>query len=66
MKHKESNISATINLTRKVNIFFIYKIGWWGGPFKSAEGEGSLKLIMLNLTYKLQIFTKHSVGHGNE
>ena len=35
------------------------------GPFKNAEG-GSLKPIMSNLTYKLQTFTKHYIGHGNE
>ena len=36
-----------------------------GGPFKNAEG-GSLKLIMSNLIFKLQTFTKHYIGHGNE
>ena len=36
-----------------------------GEPFKNAEG-GSLKLIMSNLTYKLQTFTKHDIGCGNE
>ena len=74
-KHKKSNISATVHLIRKK---FIYsgrylkgghfekkKIGQVGGPFKNAE-EGSLKLIMSNLTYKLQTFTKHYIGHGNE
>ena len=36
-----------------------------GGPLKNAEG-GSLKLIMSNLTYKLQTFTKYYKDHGNE
>ena len=74
MKHKNSNISTTVHLTRKKFIYsgrylkgghFEKKIGHGGGPFKNAEG-GSLKLIMSNLTYKLQTFTKHSIDHGNE
>ena len=49
MKHKKSNISATIHLTKKKFIYsgryfkgghFEKKIGQWGGPFKSAEGGG--------------------------
>ena len=73
-KHKKSNISATIHLTRKKFIYsgryfigghFDKKIGQEGGPFKNAKG-GSLKLIMSNLSYKLQIFTKHYIDHGNE
>ena len=35
------------------------------GHSKMLKG-GSLKLIMSNLTYKLQTFTKHYTGHGNE
>ena len=74
MKHKKSNISTTVHLTRKKFIYsgryfkggqFEKKIGQRGGPFKNAEG-GSLKLIMSNLSYKLQTFTKHYIGHGNE
>ena len=74
MKHKKPNISATIHLKRKKFTYsgrylkgahFEKKIGLGGGLFKTAEG-GSLKLIMLNLTYKLQTFTKHYIGHGNE
>ena len=69
-----SNISATIHLTRKKFIYscryfkggHLKKKNWMGaGPFKTAEG-GSLKLIMSNLSYKLQTFTKHYIGHGNE
>ena len=74
MKHKKPNISATAHLTRKK---FIYS----GRYFKGSHFEkkldrgvdhskmlkgGSLKLIMSNLTYKLQTFTKHYIGHGNE
>ena len=75
-KHQKPNISATVHLTRKNLIYsgrylkgahFEKKIGWGGGgPFKNAEGGRSLKLIMSNLTYKLQTFTKHYIGHGNE
>ena len=73
-KHKKWILSTTVHLTRKKFIYsgrylkgahFEKKIGQVGGPFKNAEGE-SLKLIMSNLTYKLQTFTKHYVGHGNE
>ena len=45
---------------------FEKEIGQGSGPFKNAEGGGSLKLIMSNLTYKLQTFTKHYIGHGSE
>ena len=74
MKHKKSNISTTIHLTRKKFTYsgrylkgghFEKKIGQGGGPFKNAEG-GSLTLIMSNSTYKLQTFTKHYLDHGNE
>ena len=74
MKHKKPNISATAHLTRKKFIYsgrylkgghFQKEIGQGGGPFKNAEG-GPLELIMSNLTYKLQTFTKHYIGHGNE
>ena len=43
------------------------KINWRVGVGHSEMlKEGFLKLIMSNLTYKLQTFTKHYVGHGNE
>ena len=45
---------------------FEKNIGQGGGPFKNAEVGESLKLIMSNLTYKLQTFTKHYIGHKNE
>ena len=74
MKHKKPNISATVHLTRKKFIcsgrylkdgHFEKKIGQGVGHSKMLKG-GSLKLIMSNLTYKLQTFTKHYVCHGNE
>ena len=73
-KHKKWILSITVHLTRKKFIYsgrylkgahFEEKIGQRGGLFKNSEG-GSLKLIMSNLTYKLQTFTKHYIGHGNE
>ena len=74
MKHKKTNISATAHLTRKK---FIYsgryikggcfeKKNWMGVGHSKMLKRGSLKLIMSNLTYKLQTFTKHYIGHGNE
>ena len=74
MKHKKPNICATAHLTRKK---FIYSGRYLkGGHFKNKIGQGvdhikmlkgvSQKLIMSNLTYKLQTFTKHYIGHGNE
>ena len=74
-KHKKSNISTTIHLTRKK---FIYSSRYLkGGHFEEKKLDrgvghskmlkgGSLTLIMSNLTYKLQTFTKHSIDHGNE
>ena len=35
------------------------------GHSKMLKGW-SLKLIMSNLSYELQTFTKHYIGHGNE
>ena len=73
-KHKKWILSTTIHLTRKKFIYsgrylkadhFGKKLDSGGGPFKNAEG-GSLKLIMSNLTYKLQTFTKHYIGRWNE
>ena len=75
-KHKKPNISATVHLTRKNLIYsgrylkgaHFEKKNWMGrgvGHSKMLKG-GSLKLIMSNLTYKLQTFTKHYIGHGNE
>ena len=72
--NKKSNIFATVHLTRKKFIYsgrylegghFGEKIGRGDGPSKNAEG-GSLTLIMSNLTYKLQTFTKHSIDHESE
>ena len=58
-KHKKSNISATIHLTRKKFIYsgrylegghFEKKNGQGGGPFKNAEGRVSnTNNVKLNL-----------------
>ena len=73
-KHKKPNISATIHLTRKKFMYFgrylkgahfEKKMDRGVGHSKMLKG-GSLKLIMSNLTYKLQTFTKHYIGNGNE
>ena len=62
MKHKKSNISATIHLTKKKFIYsgryfkgghFEKKLDNGVGHSKVLKG-GSLKLIMSNLSYKLQ------------
>ena len=75
MKHKKPNISATVHLTRKKFIYFgrylkgahFEKKNWTRGVGHSKMLKwGSLKLIMSNLSYKLQTFTKHYIGHGNE
>ena len=57
MKHKKSNISATIHLTRKK---FIYSGRYLkGGHFEKIIGQGGG-------TFILQTFKKHSIDHGNE
>ena len=64
-KHKKSNISATIQLTRKKFIYsgrylkgghFEKKLDRGVGHSKMLKG-GSLTLIMSNSTYKFQTFT---------
>ena len=65
---------TTVHLTRKKFIYSgrylkggHFEKNWTGGVGHSKMLEGgSLKLIMSNLTYKLQTFTKHYIGHGNE
>ena len=73
-KHKKWILSTTIHLTRKKLIYsgrylnadhFGKQLDRGVGHSKMLKG-GSLKLIMSNLTYKLQTFTKHYIGHGNE
>ena len=41
---------------------FEKKLDMGGGPFKNAEGGGVYK----TMNVKLQTFTKHYIGHGNE
>ena len=37
------------------------KLDMGGGPFKNAEGG-----VSKTMNVKLQTFTKHYIGHGNE